>query len=189
MKFDDERLQGILQARRVLGRAPFPGQDEVEVGVRLLTDREIDLARFEAQMYLEMQCKKVHLSLAEFVNVDPESLDREHQRQVIFRAFVDPETPADRPAKFFASIEQVRGLDSVVVQQLWELYVDWQDTVNPRLRLKEEEVEALSDALKKEHGKILLAQYERNTLASLVRIMAARPPTAPAGNSNISSTS
>jgi len=179
VRFDDTAVQGIVQARRAIGRSAFPGKADVEIGVQLLSERDIDLARFEAQMYLDRQAKKVQLSLIEFVQVDPESLDREHQRQVIQRAFVDIDSDAALPPEkrptFFRNIEEVRSLDSVLTQQLWEIYVDWQDTVNPRLTMSEEEVSALIASLKDEQmSRLILAPLERETLQSLVRSLGAR---------------
>ncbi|GAF72263.1 unnamed protein product [marine sediment metagenome] len=175
MRFDDEQVQGILQARRVIGRSAFPGKEGLEIGVRLLSERDIDLSRFEAQMYLERQAKKVQLTLIDFVQVDPESLDREHQRQVIMHAFCDPESPQEKPILFFDNIEQVRSLDSVLCQQLWEIYVDWQDVVNPRLTMTGDEVDELVAALKDEQmAKLILAPLERETLQSLVRSLVAQ---------------
>lgn len=179
MRFDDTTVQGILQGRRVIGRVAFPGSDDIEIGVQLISEREIDLARFEAQTYLDRQAKKVQLALLEFVQIDPESLDREHQRQVILRAFVDVDAPANLPpdkrVPFFPNIEAVRTLDSVMTQALWELYVDWQDTINPRVHLTEEEVSELIASLKEEPtANILLAHFERDTLHRLLRILVTR---------------
>lgn len=185
--FNDTAIQGILQGRRVVGRAQFPGSPDVEVGIRVLSDRQIDLARFEAQLYLEGQCKKVQLTLAAFVAVDPEALDREQQRQVILHAIVDVDSDHKAPTPFFDNIEQVRSLDSVLVQQLWETYTDWQDTVNPRLSLTEEEVSNLLAALKEpQSAKRTLAHFERETLASLVRFLANPQMTSATGNSTTS---
>lgn len=173
MRFDDAAIQGILAGRRVIGRAAFPGKHDLTIGVRLLSEREIDLSRFAAQMYLERQAKKVQLSLIDFVRVDPESLDREHQREVLLHAFCDPDSPDEKPIPFFDNIEQVRSLDSVLCQQLWEVYVDWQDTINPRISLSEEEVAALVAALKEEQtASLVLAPFDRETLCSLLRSMA-----------------
>lgn len=179
MRFGDTEVQGIIQGRRVIGRSAFPGSQDIEVGVQLLSERQIDLARFEAQMYLERQAKKVQLSLLTFVQIDPESLDREHQRQVILNAFVDANSDAALPPEkrplFFDNIDQVRSLDSVLTQQLWEIYVDWQDVVNPRLTMTEEEVGELVASLKDEPmAKLILAPIERDTLQSLVRSLAAQ---------------
>ena len=179
MRFDDTYVQGIIQGRRVIGRARLPGDPDTEIGVQLLSERDIDMARFEAQMYLERHAKKVQLSLIEFVQIDPESLDREHQRQIIQRAFVDidsdPALPPDKRPTFFHNIEQVRSLDSVLTQQLWEIYVEWQDTINPRLSLSEEEVGELVASLKEgPTASLILGHFERGTLQSLVRFLAAR---------------
>ena len=63
MKFSDAAIQGVIQGSRAIGRIAFPTTPDQEVGVRLLSERDIDLARFEAQMYLERQAKKVRLDL------------------------------------------------------------------------------------------------------------------------------
>jgi len=187
MRFDDAAIQGILQARRAIGRVPFPNAPDTILGVRLLSERDIDLARFEAQMYLEAQAKKVQLKLLEFVRIDPESLDREHQRQVLLRAFVDPDSPVEKPTPFFADIAQVRSMDSVLTQRLWEAYVEWQEIVNPRLTLTAEEQDDLIDALKDEAlAANLMVGFERSTLSSLVRSLAARLRTSLNGNSTTS---
>lgn len=186
MKFDDVVIQGILLGRRVMGRAPFPGQKDAEVGVKLLTDRETDECRFEAQMYLESQCKKLHLTLVDFVNIDPESLDREHQRQVILRSIRDADSDGVNP--FFDNIEQVRGLESALVAQLWEICVDFGESVNPRLKMTQEEVDELAAALKDERSApIILALHERDTLHSLVRTMASQHVTSQTGRPSTSS--
>lgn len=179
MRFEDPKVQAIIHGRRAIGRSQFPGTSDVEIGVQLLSERQIDLARFEAQMYLEAQAKKVQLPLLTFVQIDPESLDREHQRQVILGAFIDadsePELPPDKRPQFFRNIEQVRSLDSVLTQQLWEIYVDWQDVVNPRISMTEEEVGELVTSLKDTQTcKIILAPLERETLTGLVRSLVAR---------------
>jgi len=189
MRFDDAKIQAIILGRRVIGRSQFPGTSDIDIGVQLLSERQIDLARFEAQMYLEAQAKKVQLPLLTFVQIDPESLDREHQRQVILSAFVDMDTsvdlPPDRRPTFFRNIEEVRSLDSVLTQQLWEIYVDWQDVVNPRLNLTEEEVGELVASLKDEQtAKVILAPLDRETLTGLVRSLAAQHPTLPTGKSS-----
>lgn len=175
MRFDDARVQAILKGRRIIGRSSFPGDDSVEIGVRLLTESMIDEARFDAQMYLEGKAKRLRMDMIAFVQIDPESLDREHQRQVIYHAIVDPDSSPDKPKLFFENIAQVRSLDSVLTQQLWEIYTDWQDVVNPRLTMSEEEVAALVEGLKDEQiANLILATYERDTLQRLVRFLASQ---------------
>ena len=175
MRFDDAAIQNILQGRRAIGRVSFPGDKDITIGVRLLSDRDIDMGRFEAQIYIEQYCKKVQLTPIDFINIDPELLERETKRHIIVRAFVDPDSPAERPTPFFSDIEQVRSLDSVLVAQLWDIYIDWQDVVNPRLSYTEEEVTALGEALKDERlATTVLATFDRDTLQSLVRFMASQ---------------
>ena len=187
-KFGDEQIQTIVRGRKALGRFPFPGSEgDAMIGVRVLTDNQVDTARYNAQAHIEGRCKRVGLPLVDFINVDPESLDREHMRQVLLFAIVDPESDPQEPEPFFKSDDQVRGLDSVLVQQLWEIYLDWQDAVNPRLKLTEEEVKDLCESLKKEpNAMAILAHIERSTLQSLVRTLAITPKTSPTGKSSTS---
>lgn len=167
----------------------FPGTEDTEIGLMLVSDRDVDVAKFDAQMYLERQCKRVQLELRDFIVIDPDSLDRETYRQILLKAVVDPGSTYDNPIPFFDNIDQIRSLDSVLVQQLWDAYCDYQDVVNPRLKLTEKGAEELADALKEPLGaKVVLAHFERETLCSLVRILAAPLATSQNGNSSISTT-
>lgn len=174
MRFDDTAIQGILDERRVIGRTHFPGSKTIEIGLRVISDFEIDTARFQAQIYLEHRCKRAQLTLLDFANIDPEGIEREQQRQTLLVACVDAESEDDDPRPFFAHIEQVRGLDSVLIAQLWDAYTDFTDSISPRLNLSEEEVADLVASLKDEReAKALLAAFDRDTLQSLLRTMAA----------------
>lgn len=192
MRFDDTAIQKIIQGRRVVGRTFFPGTRD-EIGVQLLTEREIDQARFAAQDYLEGRSKSYDMDLERFVRIDPESFDREHQRQIIYAAFVDiddADLPPEKRAKFFPDVHAVRTLDSVLTQQLWEAYLDYQDAINPRINLTAKEVEELAASLK--DGPIseaVLAPFERSTLTSLVRTLAKQRSISPTGKSSTSPTS
>ena len=179
MRFDDAAVQGMIQARRAIGTAQFPGQPDVKIGIRLVSERDVDLARFHGHLYLDTQCKKVELRLSDYVGIDPESLDRETQRQVILVAILDlDQSTPDNPVPFFSNIEQVRSLDTVCFQQIWEAYADWQDAVNPKLNLTEEKVKELGDILKAEpDAKVVLAHIAPDTLRGLVRFLVVRPPT------------
>lgn len=176
-KFSDEAVSKILQGRRVVSPVPFPGRpddSDLEVGIRSLSDREIDMCRIEAQVYLQRICKQNDVNIGAFIAIDPDALDREHQRQVLAMACVDVES-GDKQALFFDSAKQVRDLDSVAVARLWEAYQDHQDAVNPRHSLTEAEAKELADALGKEPtATAILAAYERATLCSLVRTLASQ---------------
>ena len=174
-KFSDEAISKVLLGTAAVSRAPFPlspPESGIEVGVRCLTETEIDSAQVEAQCYLEGLCRRSDLLLKGFVDIDPEALEREKQRQMIARAFVDPDRTEE---PFFASAVQVRKLTSVVIARLWELYMEHHDTVNPYYSLTREQAEELADAIKKElPGADLLAGFGRDTLCSLVRSLAAQ---------------
>lgn len=176
---DDERIRSILAGRRAIRRVAFPGDPDLEIGIRLLRDSEIDDCRFAAVAYLEAKCRKAGISLVDFMAVDPDELDREHQRQVIWRATYDVESfegsDFDKARPFFPSDRQVRELDSATVAVLWGLYVDLLDAVDPRIRLTEEQVKEIADALGKAPSEpAILAGFAPATLASLARTMAAR---------------
>ncbi len=168
-------LGKMLQGRRAIGKMGFPGAPGIQIGVRLLSDREIDEARADAALYLQQRCKPRGFGLEEFVRIDPDALEREHERQVIVRAFVDPDSDPEKPRPFFASVEKVRDLDSLVVMQLWEHYTDWHDAVDPRVKLSDEQVDELIDALKKGPSEpAILAHLEPVTLRRLLRSTASR---------------
>lgn len=174
-RFSDEDVSKILLGPAAVSRVAFPMAQGIEVGLRCLSDNEIDTARVQAHCYLEGICKRADLGLRSFVDIDPESLNREQQRQIIALAFVDADKP-ERP--FFDDAIQVRRLSSVVVARLWELYLDHQDKVNPYFNLSKEQLKELADALKKGlDATDLLAGFGRDTLCSLVRTLASQLPT------------
>lgn len=171
----DLKVADLLSGRRKIGRFPFPGLSGVECGVRLLSDREVDEARADAATYIEARWKRAGFGAEAAVRIDPDSLEREHQRQMVVRAIVDPDSPVDKPAAFFPSVEKVRELDSTVVQALWEQYLDWHDAIDPHVRLTDEQLAELADAIKKEPDEpVLLAHFEPATLRSLLRSLALR---------------
>lgn len=179
-RFSDEDIRKIIIGDRLVAPAAFPGRESVTVGVRGLSDNEVDEARVAAQGYIEGLCKRADMRFEVFVQVDPESYDREMQRQVIARAFVDIDAQ-DRP--FFDDAVQVRRLASTTIARLWEIYTGHQDAVNPRRMLSEAQVKELADALGKEpSGTVVLEDLERDTLCSLLRTMASMLQTSPTGS-------
>lgn len=171
--FSDEAISAILLGPAVVSRAPFPlapPDSGITVGVRCLVETEIDEAQVRAQCYLEGLCKRNELGFKTFVDIDPEGLEREKKRQMIAVAFRDPDNES---VPFFASVVQVRKLNSVAVSRLWELYMEHHDKVNPYYNLSKEQAVELADAIKKElPGADLLAGFGRDTLCSLVRSLA-----------------
>lgn len=179
-RFSDEDIRKIIIGDRIVAPAQFPGRESVTVGVRGLSDDEIDACRVDAQCYVESICKRADMRYEVFVGVDPESYDRELQRQIITRAFVDIEAH-ERP--FFEAAVQVRRLGSVTIARLWEIYTGHQNAVNPRRMLSESQTKELVDALGKEpSGTVVLEDFERDTLCSLVRFLASELRTSRPGS-------
>lgn len=160
--FDDARIAEILMGRRAVRVYPLPFAREIEVGVRLLSEQEIDEARLEAQRYV----KKVNAD----VSVDGDFIERETRRQIVWRAFVDA---ADKERPFFASDALVRGLDAEMVTALFELYYEHQSWVSPLRNLDADGVKELADALgKASNAPALLLDCDSATLRSLCISMA-----------------
>lgn len=176
--FNDEAINKILLGRRAPSRVPFPMAPEgsgIMVGLRGLADREIDGARLQAIVHLGDEAKRAFQDPAFVVQIDPEWLEREQERQMLALACVDPDAP-EKP--FFVSVVQVRSLDSVVVRRLWELFLHHQNTVNPRGSLTPEKHGELVDALKKGlDDSAFLAAFDRDTLVSLLRTLVNQPST------------
>lgn len=187
MKFDDARIRAMLRGRREVRLVPLPGfgvsDEPVLVGIRILTEEEIDDSRAEAQQYVIGLAKKHKLDAREMLSLDAEVLDREIQRQQVFRAFLEPEKNVDEAHKpFFVAPSGVRQLDSVMQQTLIKLYEDHQNYVDPHSALDEEEVAELVEALGKEQGvPAVLGLFDAPTLRIFVHSLAARLHSLPTG--------
>ena len=181
MQFTDERVSAMLRGRRDVRLVPLPGfgddAEPVMVGIRILLEREIDEARAEAGQYVEALAKRYRLDARDMLSIDAENLDREVQRQLVFRAFVDTDKqPNGDYRPFFVSPTAVRDLDSVFQQTLFNVYLDHLNYVSPLRGLGEQEVEELVEALGKgQELPGLLGLYDAPTLRTLVRILAYRP--------------
>lgn len=188
MKFTDESIQGMLRGRRNVQVVPFPGvesEDGKTVGVRILLEEEMDQCRSAAVQYLHDRAKKLRLDPADLLDGDPEMLGREIKRQVISVAFVDTDTIGNPNGeeKFFPGIVQVRFLDTVMMETLWNVYLSHQQHVNPLLSFTSQaDVESLVDELGKEPGaQAILSWYDAPSLRSLVLTLVDRRQTAQSG--------
>jgi hypothetical protein len=130
----------------------------------MLTDGEVDSARFDAQQYVKERRIELHL--------DPEFLDRAIQRQIVLRAFVDADSDPDAPKPFFDSIDDIKDLDAALVLQLFHLYCGHQQAMEPLAHLSEEEVEELVAVLGKSGSSERLMGLDRPSLLSCVLSMA-----------------
>lgn len=189
MTVRDERIAAMLLGRRAVRPVPVPGfearegEEQPTVGVRILLESEIDEARLDAIQYVETQAKKRNLDSRHLLELDAELLDREVQRAIVQRAFVDVGSggdikPGQEPAKFFESLARVRMLDSVLLRWFFDVYLDHQNYVSPYRSLSEDAVRELADALSKEPmSPAILAQFDADSLRRLVLSLVSRHAT------------
>ncbi len=183
-KFTDERVTAVLLGTRAPRVVVFPGTEgrgdgEVQIAVRLLSDTEIDHARTAAQDALVADASSRKRDPQLFVDLDPEYLERLVMRQVIVRAFVDPDTLSrDRPEPFFPTVADVARLDSTTLGRLFALYLEHQAWVCPHRAGSEEEVTELEELLGKGlPAPALLGRFEHATLVRLLISTARRRAT------------
>ena len=174
--FNDDRVRAVLLGRRAVRVMPFPGVEGAEFGIRILVDEEIDHARMAAVEYVKNFTKRLQMDYGQVLLIEPDFLDREIQRQIIWRSFIDPDTrEEENPAPYFPDPEDVRKLDAVLVETLHQCYLEHQNYINPLTGLSDEEVDALVEALGKESiGTAILGQYDAPTLRKLVHTLVAR---------------
>lgn len=170
--FTDERVNAILRGPRAFRVVTFPGTEgdgAVPIAVRLLTDREVDLARVQAQADLRALSATRQWDPVTWADIDPEHFDRLVSRQVVWAAYYDPATIAQpTPARFFPTPTDVGSLDATTVERLMRLYLEHQEFVAPLRKADEKEVTAILDALGKGLGSsALLDAFERSTLVRL----------------------
>lgn len=163
----DERVAAIIAYRRKPRVKRFPPL-ECDIGIAMLSDSEVDAAKLAAQKYIT----EVKANL----DIDPEFLEREKQRQVVWRAIVDPTTVEETPPKpFFPSYRDVRDLDAALVNALWWAWSDTQEEMAPVTRIPEGELDLLVDAMSKGSGREeVLTLFAPDTLRALVRSLALR---------------
>jgi hypothetical protein len=174
--FSDERITAMLLGRRAVRVMPMPGMDEgsdVVIGVRILTDEEIDAARCESVQYVNAQAKRYRLDSRDMLSVDGELLDREIERQMVFRAFVDPDKTEGDYKPFFVSPQAVRQVDSVLQRTLFHIYLDHQNYVSPLRALDDEQARELAETLGKgPNATVALGLCDAASLRSLVHTLA-----------------
>ena len=162
-RFTDSDISQALAGRKAVQRVTFPGREDIPIGVRALSDRQVDECRLNAAKFCTTH--RVNTSL------DPDFYDRILMREVVFQAFVDVEDPT---RTFFGSPENVRDLDNVTVRSLYSMYEAHLEDIDPFLKLDEDGVKELVDALGKgQKPGAILSLYDANTLKSCVLSMVA----------------
>lgn len=185
MKITDDRIRAMLLGRRAFRVIQFPGAPEIKVAVRLLSESEIDACRVAGQSMFLASCEKRKWSPEKAIQIDPLMHTRYVDRQIVWRAFFDPDTiSAKTPEPFFPSETDVAELDSVMTSDLLAAYVEHQDLVTPGRTLGAEEVDALIDAMGKGPPEVVFRSFARSTLESFTLTMAKRLSTSQTGRSS-----
>ncbi len=172
------RISKMLGGRRAVRVMQLPGIDAdelvVDVGVRILTEEDIDECHLEAIQYIREKAKKIGLDSTDVLDVDPDILDRERMRGIVFKAFVEPKPDDHGNHKSFFPVQRaVRQLDTVIVKTLFDVYLDHQNYVSPLLTGNPDEIKELADALGKGlSSAVILSRYDAPTLRSLLHILA-----------------
>ena len=185
-KFSDERIHSIITQVRDFRVVNFPGHPDIKVAMRVLGDNEYDGCRIEGQRKLWAIAKQREWDPVKICDLDPTLFERYVEREVVLRAFFDPDTiHSDNPVPFFSSESELSKVGSVVVKDLVELYLEHQEWVNPTVTLSEDDAKELCDQL----GKGLafgasLAAIERDSLRRLLITMAKRLATSATGKSS-----
>lgn len=161
-KYDE--ISSALAGRRVIREYPFPGLDGTLVGVRALSDDELDEIRLTAAAV----CKTKGVDMV----IDPSFVDRLIHRMTIAKAFFDVDKTQDR---FFRSHEQVAELDNLLVITLYELYCTNVQRSDPYLYATKEKVEEIAETLgKSPSAEASMSLFDRPTLLSLSLSLARR---------------
>jgi len=175
-RFDEQTRALILGPKRAFRTLDFPGRPDVKVAVRALTEREIDACRVEAQRQFLALCKQREWNPDRAINIDPLLHSRLVDRQIVWRAYYDPDTVTmAEPVAFFGSDADVQDLDSITLSDLISAYAEHQEYVSPSRSLDVEEVRALVDALGKESKPaVVLRSLARDALESFALTTARR---------------
>lgn len=170
MRFADHQVAAIIRGARTLRVIDFPGRDGVSVAVRLLADSEVDDCRLRAFGALQKAAAAQGWDVAAITDVDPDLVARMQTREIVAKAFYDPDTiEAERPVPFFSSVaELARECDAPTVERLFQAYLEHQQFVSPLRTMSEEEVKELVAALGKEPAaRVTLAGLDASTLSRL----------------------
>lgn len=156
MDFTDARISEMLAGRRAVRVYSLPFAEGIDIGIRVLSEKEIDDSRIEAQRY----CKARGVD----VDIDPDFLERETRRQMLWRALVNP---ADHSRPFFPADSQLRELDTELVRVMFEAYWEHQRWVSPLTVADEELAQKVAEALGKGPAPQLLTSFDPDTLRRL----------------------
>lgn len=144
-----------------------PGFERGALAVRLLTDGQAREVSTDAWVHLEQQAKDAGVSLVALLEVDPDMLDRERMVQVIARAFIDANDIDNEEAIGFLRPEMVRDLDSVMVSEIFNRYLAYQDAKGIPIPTPKQADELLA-ALRSPNAAAEIATLDEPQLRSLI---------------------
>ena len=169
MTIGDE-FRALLEDRLTPQPVDLHGYSRGSVCVRLLTDEQVSEARIEAFRHVDAQCKEAGVAVHGLADIDPEIYDRERMVQTIASAFVEPLKPDEdydeaRPA-FRAS--SIRAMDSVTVDEMYDVYLAYQNSKTIRLKLEGDDLAAFAAALREDGNEAALSVLDETGLRALV---------------------
>lgn len=161
-KFSDAEVQSALHGRKAVRTYAFPGAESLRVGIRCLTEAEMDACRLRAVDY----CKKNKAELM----LDPDFLERAIKREVVATSLRDSD---DAEHFFFADSAEASQLDAQTITALYELYLLHHETLDPYAFASKEEVEVLVQQLgKSPSDEGILKLFDAPTLRKCVLSLA-----------------
>lgn len=167
-KFSDAELQEALGSRLKVRRYGIPGFEGRFVGIKALTDAEMDSCRVRATDHV----KKHKMALAVELAVDPGFFDRALQREIVAACCRDPDNEEEF---FFSRGEDVAQLDNSTVLAFYQLFFLHQCAMDPYSAVSEEEVDALVEALgKSANAAESLSYFDLDSLRKSVLSLACR---------------
>lgn len=162
MRFNsDPDFAALLSGSKFYRKVPIPFAPEHMIALRTLDDIEIDACRLEGQRKFRKSCEAQKWDPVKASDLDPTLLDRLIEREIIIRAYYDPDTvDGENPIPFFANETELVRLGSVRVTDLMHLYNEHQEIVNPSRVVSEEEMDRIVEALGK-------GQFDEATLIAI----------------------
>ena len=190
-KFSDERIRAIITRSTKPRVVDYPGHPELQIAVRCLDDIELDGCRTEAQRKVRDIAKKRGWDPGSFAELDPTLMERFVEREILLRAFSDPDTiDHEKPVAFFSSDLELARLGSVGVEDLMQVYTEHQEWSNPNLTLDEGQEKELVESLGNEQSAaVYLTGFEPLMLRRLLISMAKRLRDYRSGKSSTSTSS
>lgn len=170
-----KEIRKLIRERQRPSATTLPASD-LACGVRLLSDVEIDQCKVAAFKYLDGLARERGIDVGRFIDADPEAYDRERTRQILFRAFVAPQSDEDAPTvSLFPSVDVVRDLDAVLVNSMLAVYVDHQEVRATERALDGDAVSRfVNECSDQTMADLMLSQLDARTLRSLVRALVER---------------